>query len=74
MTRPVPKFKNRYRVWLYRRLSDGELWAVASCHGDGVKRTPFIIAKSCGEAFDRLRKRRAKLEWHNLKGYYHDDA
>ena len=50
----------KYRVWFIPKGLNKvgtPLWAVATDHGDGKKRTPFIYARTCGAALDKLRER-----------------
>lgn len=60
---------NRYRVWfLPKGLNKIDpLWAVAADHGPGKRRTPFIYAKTCADAMDKLRQRHENRERNKAK-------
>ena len=47
----------RYRVWKVVHGSPPHLWGVAADHRDGKKRRPFIYARSCEAAMNRLAAR-----------------
>lgn len=56
---------NRYRVWQIAQGPTKGMWAVAGYHNDGKRRTPFIYARSCANAMDRLNARLIKRKNRN---------
>lgn len=57
----------RYRIWQIAHGPTKGTWAVAADHRDGKKRTPFIYARSCAKAMDRLHARLIKRKNRNGK-------
>lgn len=52
----------RYRVWKVAHGPTPHLWGVAADHGDGKKRRPFIYARTCEAAMNRLAARIARIK------------
>lgn len=60
----------KYRVWYMPKGLNKvgtPMWAVAADHGDGKKRRPFIYARTCGAALDKLRQRHENRERNKAK-------
>lgn len=65
MIKRKPQFVRRYRIWY---CPERMLWAVSPDHKDGkTRRHPFIYARTCHGAFNRLKKRQEYWRVHHAE-------